>query len=338
MNSPQFKEALEMLRKAPCKVEVLKLLLAGQTNDEIARFRGRAEGTVRKQISNVYKDFGIKSEFPGDRVLRDKLKDLFLKYKPEWVSNCSPAITNEANNQSEKINYDGVTSLALSGDEILEESGEELMFLAINILEALGFEQKFKMNKASQDVGYRLKNLENGSNPYQLILSKQKENLSISIPLDILEPHLLNLKYWEYTDVLEDIDLFIKGRFWVLPSKKEIFLESLHLNYWQILQVEGKTVGDCCINTRRYKKDPPIDIISFAMNGYKEYERRYIAVSSITLEEFNPETLSDANAYLVVNSDERFDDKWNMWKVSINLKEVLQDFLSYFGQILMDKH
>ncbi|MEH2123035.1 helix-turn-helix domain-containing protein [Nostoc sp.] len=81
MNSPQFNEALEMLKKAPCKVEVLKLLLAGYTNDEIAQSRGRAEGTVRKQISNVYKDFGIKSEFPGDHALRDKLKALFLKLK-----------------------------------------------------------------------------------------------------------------------------------------------------------------------------------------------------------------------------------------------------------------
>lgn len=67
MNSPQFNQALEKLRKAPRKIEVLKLLLAGQTNNQIAQLRGRAEGTVRKQISNVYKDFGIKSEFPGDR-------------------------------------------------------------------------------------------------------------------------------------------------------------------------------------------------------------------------------------------------------------------------------
>ncbi len=150
MNSPQFNQALEMLKKAPRKAEVLKLLLAGQTNDQIAQLRGRAEGTVRKQISNVYKDFGIKSEFPGDRPLRDKLKDLFLKYKPEWVSNCSPAITNEASNQSEKINYDGVTSLVLSGDEIFEELGEELIFLATNLLKHIGFEQKFKISKASQ--------------------------------------------------------------------------------------------------------------------------------------------------------------------------------------------
>ncbi|MEH1912018.1 LuxR C-terminal-related transcriptional regulator [Nostoc sp.] len=59
MNSPQFNEALEKLRKAPRKVEVLKLLLAGQTNDQIAQLRGRAKGTVRKQISELYKDFGI---------------------------------------------------------------------------------------------------------------------------------------------------------------------------------------------------------------------------------------------------------------------------------------
>ncbi|MEH2046289.1 helix-turn-helix domain-containing protein [Nostoc sp.] len=337
MNSPQFNEALERLRKAPRKVEVLKLLLAGYTNNEIAQSRGRAKGTVRKQISNVYKDFGIKSEFPGDRPLRDKLKDLFLKYKPEWVSNCSPAITNETSNQLGKVNYDAVPSLVSSGNEILEESGEELMFLSINILEALGFEQKFKMSKTSQYVGYRLKNPEKGSNPYQIILLKQKERLSISIPLDILEPHLLNLKYWEYSDAVEEICLCTKGRFWVLPNKKDIFLESLHLNYWHILQVEGKTVGDCCINTC-YKKDPPLEIMWAAMNGYEEYERRYIAFSNITLEEFNPESLSDGRAYLIVNYDERFNDKWNMWKVSINLKEVLQEFFSYFGKVLMDKH
>ena len=105
MNIGQFNETLEILRKAPRKVEVLKLVLAGQTNNEIAQFRGRAEGTVRKQISNIYKDFGIKSEFTGDHALRDKLKALFLKHKPEWVSNCSPAITNETSNQSERINY-----------------------------------------------------------------------------------------------------------------------------------------------------------------------------------------------------------------------------------------
>ncbi|MEH2296338.1 helix-turn-helix domain-containing protein [Nostoc sp.] len=337
MNSPQFNEALEKLRKAPRKVEVLKLLLAGQTNDEIAQSRGRAEGTVRKQISNLYKDFGIKSEFTGDSALRDKLKALFLKYKPEWVSNCSPAITNEASNESEKINYSRVASLVPSHDEIFEESGEELMFLAINILEALGFEQKFKMSKKSQYIGYRLKNPEKGSNPYQLILLKQKERLSISMPLDILEPHLLNLKYWEYSNAVGEICLFTKESFWVLPNKKDIFLESLHLNYWHILQVEGKTVGDCCINTY-YKKDVPLEIMWDTMIRYKEYETKYIAVSSITLEEFNPETLSDGSTYLVVNYDERFNDKWNMWKVSINFKEVLQDFLSYFGKILMDKH
>ncbi|MHC5934570.1 hypothetical protein [Nostoc sp.] len=50
-------------------------------------------------------------------------------------------ITNEVSNQLEKINYDGVTSLVSSGDEIFEELREELMFLATNILQQIGFEQ-----------------------------------------------------------------------------------------------------------------------------------------------------------------------------------------------------
>ncbi|MEH1832549.1 MAG: helix-turn-helix transcriptional regulator [Nostoc sp.] len=231
MNSPQFNEALENLRKAPRKVEVLKLLLAGHTNDEIAQFRGRAEGTVRKQISNIYNDFGIKNEFPGDRALRDKLKALFLKYKPEWVSNSSLAITNEVSNQLEKINYDGVPSLVLSGDEIFEEDWEELMFLATNMLQQVGFEEKFKMSKASQCIGYRLKNPGERDKRYQIFFKQSLYGLSVSINKLILDPYLLNFQYWIYIYEYKVLSESIAGRFLVLPGKENLFLDSLNPKY-----------------------------------------------------------------------------------------------------------
>ncbi|MDZ8033559.1 MAG: helix-turn-helix transcriptional regulator [Nostoc sp. DedQUE08] len=316
MNSRQFNEALEMLRKAPRKVEVLKYLLAGYTNDEIAQSRGRAEGTVRKQISNVYKDFGIKSEFPGDRPLRDKLKALFLKYKPEWVSNCSPAITNEASNQPQKINYDGVTSLALSGDEIVEESGEELMFLAINILEALGFEQKFKMNKASRCIGYRLKNPGERDKRYQLFLKQSLDALSISINKLILDPYLLNFHYW--VDLPHIFFEKTAGRFLVLPGKADLFLDSLNPKYWNILEIERKTIGNYYLSER-----PNLEMYDHITND----------LSTICLDGFSEYNLSDSKSYLCIWEDKEFDYTWQMF---IDSREVLEEIIRYFGRILLD--
>ncbi|MEH2355931.1 helix-turn-helix domain-containing protein [Nostoc sp.] len=318
MNSPQFNEALEMLRKAPRKVEVLKLLLAGYTNDEIAQSRGRAEGTVRKQISNLYKDFGIKSEFPGDRALRDKLKALFLKYKPEWVSNCSPAITNEASNQSEKINYDSVPSLVLSGYEILEELGEELMFLATNMLQQIGFEQKFKMSKALQCIGYRFKNPGERDKRYQLFFKQSLYGLSVSINKLILDPYLLNFQYWVYIHEYEVFFEKTAGTFLVLPGQENLFFDSLNPKYWNILEIERKTVGNFYLNS---KQNPEF------------YDYNTDEVTTICLNEFSEYNLSDSQTYLCIWEDKQFDYTWETF---IDSREVLQEFIRYFGKILLD--
>lgn len=319
MNSAQFNEALEILRKAPRKVEVLKLLLAGYTNDEIAQSRGRAEGTVRKQISNVYKDFGIKSEFPGDRPLRDKLKDLFLKHKPEWVSNCSVGITNETSNQSERTNYDGVASLALSGDAIVEESGEELMFLAINILEALGFEQHFKMSKASQCVGYRLKNPGERDKRYQLFLKQSLfGGLYVSINKLMLDPYLLNFQYWVYITEEKLFFEMIAGRFLVLPGKENLFLDSLNPKYWNTLEIERKTVGIFYLNDQQ---------------NAEFYDRKTNELTTTCLAGFNEYDLSDSQSYLYISEDQQFD---YTWQIFINSREKLQEFITYFGKILLN--
>ncbi len=348
MDSHQFNEKWEKLRGAPVKGRVLQLLLAGHTNAEIARLRGRTEGTIRKQISKIYEDFGIKSEFPGDQSQRDKLKALFLRHKPAWVSDCSSGVTNEVSNEQEHLNQDNLPhlvsssakmggSLIASAAKILNEidfppllssstraveGDEDLMSLATRLLQKLGFDQKFKVTKGFQYIGYRFKNPEKGANPYQLILSQQQESLCIYIPQYILEPYLLTLKYWRDRFEEENPEEVIAGRFLVLPLMSDIFLDSLHPNYWNILEVERKTIGTFYLNE-----------IEKVYYKYEEEDYAYYrACSSIALQEFNPNTLSDSNSYLVLGEDKRFS---YTWQICISESEVLQEFIDHFGEILI---
>lgn len=92
MNYQQFTQKLEKLKRAPKREAVLRMLLRGLTGEEIAEEIGKHPGTVRKQISTLYEDFGLSSyDLPGDRSRkRDDLIDLFKKYKPQWVENIAP--------------------------------------------------------------------------------------------------------------------------------------------------------------------------------------------------------------------------------------------------------
>ncbi|AFZ24556.1 response regulator containing a CheY-like receiver domain and an HTH DNA-binding domain [Cylindrospermum stagnale PCC 7417] len=170
MNKQQFQEALEKIKKAPKRVEVLQLVLDGHTNAKIAELKTLDEGTVRKHISNLYKNFGIKNEFPGDKPLKDQLKALFLQHKPEWVRDYSSELTTEISNQSKNQIHDSISSLVPSNSEFFTEIEEDLMSLAVSILEQLGFDQKFKMNGGGNCVGYRLKNPGTADKRYQLFI------------------------------------------------------------------------------------------------------------------------------------------------------------------------
>jgi hypothetical protein len=313
MNSHQFNEKLEKLRRAPVEAEVLKLVLAGHTNAEIAGLRDKAQGTIRQQISKIYKKFGIKSEFPGDPSQRDKLKALFRQHKPEWITNYPSISTNQISEegQQEENERDKPPLLLPSTQD------EDLMSLATGMLEQLGFDQKFKVSRAFQHIGYRLKNPGEGDNPFQLVLAQRKEGLCISIPKNILEPYVLSLKYWEFFDLAGEICPFTKGTFWILPSKKDIFLESLHPNYWSLLQVEGKTVGNCYLNKRG--SDGSL---------YGEF-----IIPGIPLEEFSPDTLSDTDTYLVLSEDKLFPYTWQAY---LSLSEVLEEFLCHIAKKIIE--
>jgi len=318
MNSQQFNEVLEKLRRAPVKVEVLQFLLAGHTNAKIAQLRGRPEGTIRKQISQLYKDFAIESEFPGDQTLRDKLKALFRKHKPEWITNNHSISTNQISKEGQQEANERDKPLLL----LPRTQDEDLMSLATKMLEQLGFDEIFKVTKASGYIGYRFKKPEEIAYPYRLILSQKQEGLCISIPQDILEPYLLTLKYW--TDEEEfNTEEVIAGRFLVLPSKKDIFLESLHPNYWSIREFVGKIIGTFYLNELKelYYYDE-----RYGSCGY------YRACSSISVDEFNLNTLSASNSYLVLREDKRFS---YTLQICISSSEVLQEFIDHFGKILI---
>jgi len=202
------------------------------------------------------------------------------------------------------------------------EGGEDLMSLAASLLNQLGFYEKFYEKRTSQYIGYRLKNPGKGDKRYQLVLSQRKEGLCISIPQDILEPYLLNMK--SHVAIPEELVIGsnIQASYWILPSKKDNFLNSLNENFWHILEefeigVESEIKGDFYLN-------------SYEDDGW-DYGRVF---PSELLDEFKSDSLSnDPQSYLIVNFDKLFPYSW---QVSISSSEVLKEFLSHFAKIIME--
>ncbi|MBD1878863.1 helix-turn-helix transcriptional regulator [Coleofasciculus sp. FACHB-T130] len=318
MNRQHFKEILEKLElEKPRTVEVLRMVLAGDTDAQIALSRRRTQGTVRNQISKIYRDFGIKGRFPSDRQSRrNELIALFQKYHPEWVHDCSSVVTNKASDGGEQVNP---KSLPQPVSSSMKESkpGEDLMDLAITMLTQLGFNEMFKVSSSGQYIGYQLKNPDKGIKSYQLILAQQKKELSVSIIKGIVEQYALSLQYWEYFDLAGQIYLFTKAMVWILPSKKDAFLDSLHAYYWHPLKEEERTTG----------------VFKFNKLGCDNTGYEGCVIDRIPLEEFNPETLSSRDTYLILSEDKIFTDTW---QVCISSKEVLQEFIGHFGKILIE--
>jgi len=90
MNRTEFDKTLD---KLPWKrKQVLQLFLEGKEDSEIAQLLGYGKSpdgkidssNVRHHITTTAKDFGL-SEFERDRC-RPELVELFIDYKPDWVS------------------------------------------------------------------------------------------------------------------------------------------------------------------------------------------------------------------------------------------------------------
>lgn len=217
----------------------------------------------------------------------------------------------------------GVPRLISTNIQVIE-GGEDLMSLAANLLKKLGFYDKFEEKRTSQYIGYRLKNPRKGDKRYQLVLAQRKEGLCISIPQDILEPYLLNMR----AHVVNPEELVICGRveasYWILPSKRDNFLNSIDGNYWHLFE-EFEIGGESEIKGDRYLNYYEDDGWGMGMGT---------VFPSKLLDEFQADTLSDdPQSYLRVDTAKLFP---YAWQVSISSSEVLEEFLGYFAKIIME--
>jgi hypothetical protein len=218
---------------------------------------------------------------------------------------------------------DGVPRLISTNIQVIQ-GGEDLMSLAASLLKQLGFYDKFKENRTSQYIGYRLKNPGKGDKRYQLVLAQRKEGLCISIPQDILEPYLLNIL--SYVLIPEEqliVPSHPKASYWILPSKRDNFLNSIDGDYWHLFE-EFEIGGESEIKGDRY------------LNYYEDdgVSGMGTIFPSKLLDEFQADTFSnDPQSYLRVDTAKLFP---YACQVSISSSEVLEEFLGHFAKILME--
>ena len=207
------------------------------------------------------------------------------------------------------------------------EGGDDLMSLAIDLLNQIGFYDKFEENRTSQYIGYRLKNRVKGSKRYQLILAQRKEGLYISIPIDSFGSELLELNcgthyyikniydiWGDIQDSYEAIKYINLARLWILPSKENVFLSNLSPRYLEIFK--GDITGNFPLN-----------------NHTEDEENDYREIIFMSPDEFNIKTLGDSSNYLLLQEDKLFP---YAWQVSISSSEVLKEFLNHFAKIIME--
>lgn len=275
----------------------------------------------------------------GERCTQEKIRDLTRTFKEDGLDTGTirKILKGEKGVDKESIRcLFSAFSMQLDDDDLEQvkqndvpnlisssmkenETGEALMLLATSMLEKLGFNKLFKMTGSLQNRGYRFHAPYDGDKRHQLILFQHEDSLSLCIPHYILEPYLLILKYWIDSKVLEEAEEVIAGKFLVLPSKKDVFLELLHPNYWNLLEVEGHTIGTFYLNE-----------VETWLYGDDHYDK---VLPSIILDEFCPENLSNSDTYLILNENKLFPYTWQM---CIRSSEVLQEVIIYFGKLLIN--
>jgi len=221
----------------------------------------------------------------------------------------------------------GVPRLISTNIQVIE-GGEDLMSLAISLLKELGFYEKFEEKRTSQYIGYRVKKPGKGDKRYQLVFQERKDSLFISIPQDILDEHILNFKYWTLLELEPEL---IAGAVWVLPSKKELFLNSLDARFSTL--IEGKTRGLFYINKITERLIDSSDLPEKINVSLAYCKRTILQIPLKKNEKFPLETLSNRDSYLLLSEDKLFP---YAGQVSISSSEVLEEFLGHFAKIIME--
>ncbi|MFB2968057.1 hypothetical protein ACE1CD_03715 [Aerosakkonema sp. BLCC-F183] len=202
----------------------------------------------------------------------------------------------------------GVPRLVSTNIQVIQ-GGEDLLSLAIDMLIQMGFYEKFEEKRTSQYIGYRLKNAGKGEKRYQVILAQRIDKLFISISQNILQQHILEFKF------LDGVEEQMVSYYWIRPSKAENFME-----------VCAKT--GCAVTV-----DMPLvgnfDLDQADEDMYYGTKTRFYGYEFMRL-------MKESDCCLVIiGQDQLFH---YTWQVGINSKEVLEEFLGYFGKILMEQN
>lgn len=206
----------------------------------------------------------------------------------------------------------GVPRLVSTNIQVIQ-GGEDLLSLAINLLTQMGFYEKFEEKKTSQYIGYRLKNPGKGAKRYQLVLAQRKEGLYISMPKNILQPHILELEYYAFVSIIkdspgEDYEMITLGSFWVIPSKENIFLKTF--NYREV-SLNNKTKG----------------------RFYFDYRAEYVCDQQYPYH-FSKKALAEESSYLILEEDKLFP---YTLQAHIDSASALKEFITYFAKFIMEQ-
>jgi hypothetical protein len=214
-----------------------------------------------------------------------------------------------------------------------------LLSLAISILTKLGFYDKFEEKRTSQYIGYRLKNPGKRAKRYQLILAQRKEVLCISIPQEILEPYLLKLHFTinfhtKLPEFKKIVKVFheISKSYWIIPSKKNVFL-NLSKEYKDIFK--NQITGDFEFNSDdiAYMEEKNADFDIHQSQDMSIIDKHQEYINNHPLSHY----LDKSDCCLKIAKGDIGKDKlFNYaYQVSVNSREILEEFLSYFVKVLM---
>ena len=204
----------------------------------------------------------------------------------------------------------GVPRLVSTKIQVIQ-GGEDLMSFATNLLAQLGFYDKFEEKRTSQYIGYRLKNPGKGDKRYQLVLYPRQDGLCISISKNVLQPHILELKNYTLVGFYNDTrgnETITLGRFWVLPSQEQTFIKTFNCTE---VNLKSQTKGSAYFHW--------IHIEGIPSQAYN----------------FDKTKLAEKSTYLILNEDKLFSYTFQTF---INSADALEEFISYFGKIIMEQH
>lgn len=332
------KQVNDIFNKLPSKRrKVLVGFLAGHSREKIMIDADiPSDAALTGHLKELYKNFRIDTAWndaddrrSGARKL-PLLISLFARYMPELISDRIPEVL-DAVEQEEAI--------AKPSQELVESkagSGEILMSFATSILEQIGFNQKFQVNRTSQYTGYRLKKPGERAKSYLLVLTQYKEGLCISISRDILNPYVLELKFYDDVWVRNEYDYDeadceeFNHLYWVIPSKEDIFL-GISQDYKDIFS--GESTGSFYLDPKGIDTD---DVIHKHLQGFKLKRSKSPGFDWHFDHGDLIARLDQSDCCISMNNIDRLFP--NTRKAYINSREILEEFIHYFGEIFMDNY